>query len=374
MTKSPAQDTCDSMRGIACPACIATLLLCAVTLATPSPASAQQAKPSRFAIDTAAAIDHSVDGSGNHTTGMMIDAIVSVGLGRGFEAVVWPIAQRIANTGNESADIWLATLRYERAGAVGVRIDGGLLGSPVGLANLTVRRPHLNPTISQPASLFSPLPALEVRGPRANLLGAIYPFGGQVTVSGARWDARAAVIDTSPLRRRGIFVDPKPPRFTNVVVGGGVTPFIGFRIGASVTHGGWMSAGESPTNTVERDATVYTVESELSFAHTKLAGEWVRDSIDTSTETRVASGWFVQGQQTLAPRWFVAGRAERIASPLVTPISAAVQRLTTFEEVLGYRLTSEITVRAGHRARESFGRSGFDQQFAMSLVWWRRWI
>ena len=81
---------------------------------------------------------------------------------------------------------------------MGVRIDGGLLGSPVGLANLTVRRPHLNPTISQPASLFSPLPAVEVRGPRGNLLGAIYPFGGQVTVSGARWDARAAVIDTSP--------------------------------------------------------------------------------------------------------------------------------------------------------------------------------
>ena len=159
MRKSPAQDTRDSVRGIACRAWVATLLLCAVILATPSPASAQQAKPSRFAIDTAAAIDHSVDGSGNHATGIMVDAIVSVGLGRGFEAVVWPIAQRIANTGNESADIWIATLRYERAGAVGVRIDGGLLGSPVGLANLTVRRPHLNPTISQPASLFSPLPA-----------------------------------------------------------------------------------------------------------------------------------------------------------------------------------------------------------------------
>jgi hypothetical protein len=244
----------------------------------------------------------------------------------------------------------------------------------VGLANLTVRRPHLNPTISQPASLFSQLPTLEARGPRGNLLGAVYPFGGQVTVSGAQWDARAAVIDTSPLRRRGIFVDPKPPRFTNVVVGGGVTPYIGFRIGASVTHGGWMRAGESPTNTVGRDATVYTVESELSFAHTKLAGEWARDSIDTSTETRVVSGWFVQGQQTLAPRWFVAGRAERIASPFVTPISVEVQRLITFEEVLGYRLTPEITVRAGHRARQGFGRPGFDHQYAVALVWWKRWI
>ena len=352
----------------------ALCLCCSIVLAQPTLAMAQQARPSRVAIDTAAAIDRTVAPNGSPTTGMMVDAIVSVGLGRGFEAVAWPIAQRLASTGAGTADLWIATLRYERAGRIGVRIDGGLLGSPIGLANLTVRRPHLNPTISQPASLFSPLPAVEVRGPRGNLMGAIYPFGAQATVSGRRWDARAAVIDTSPLRRRGIFVDPKPPRFTNIVVGGGVTPFIGFRIGASMTNGGWMRAGESPINTVERDATVVTVESELSFGHTKLAGEWVRDAIDTSAATRVASGWFVQGQQTLAPRWFVAGRVERIASPLVTLTSVQLQRLTTSEEVLGFRLTPEITVRAGHRARRGFGQPAYLHQYSMSLVWWRRWI
>jgi hypothetical protein len=51
-----------------------------------------------------------------------------------------------------------------------------------------------------------------------------------------------------------------------------------------------------------------------------------------------------------------------------------VQRLITFEEVLGYRLTPEITVRAGHRARQGFGRPGFDHQYAVALVWWKRWI
>ena len=258
-------------------------------------------------------------------------------------------------------------------GSNGVRIDGGLLGFPVGLANLTLQRPHLNPTISQPASLFSPLPPVEPRGPRGNLLGAIYPFGGQVTVSGAQWDARAAVIDTSPLRRRGIFVDSKPPRFTNVVVGGGVAPFIGFRIGASVTHGGWMGAGESPTNTVGRDATVYTVESELSFAHTKLAGEWVRDSIDTSTESRVASGWFVQGQQTLAPRWFRGtSRTHRLsARDTDQRRGPAPQNLRG-----GPRLPVDFRNHRprGPSARQGFGRPDFDHQFALALVWWKRWI
>jgi hypothetical protein len=159
-----------------------------------------------------------------------------------------------------------------------------------------------------------------------------------------------------------------------VVAGGGVTPFVGFRVGASVTRGGWMRAGESPTNAVERGATVVTVESELSFAYSKLAGEWVRDAIDTSAGTRVATGWFVQGQQTLAPRWFVSGRAERIASPLVTLASTQTQQMTTLEDVLGYRLSQEITVRAGHRARRGFGRPAFDHQLSISLVWWRRWI
>lgn len=304
----------------------------------------------------------------------MVDAIVSIGLGRGFEAMAWPIVQRLAATGAWSQDIWIATVRYERAGPIGLRIEGGLLPSPIGLANVSVRRPHMNPTIAQPASLFTPLPALEVGVPRPNLLGAIYPFGGQVSVSGARWDARAALIDTSPLRRRGVFADPKPPRFANVVVGGGVTPVVGLRVGASVTRGGWLRAGESPATTVNRSATVVTIESEFSFAYTKLAGEWVRDRIETSFGHHVASGWFAQGQQTLAPRWFVAARIERMAAPIVLPAGLTQQRLASSEEVLGYRVTPELTLRAGHRARRGFGRPGFDQQMSVSIVWWRRWL
>ena len=70
----------------------------------------------------------------------------------------------------------------------------------------------------------------------------------------------------------------------------------------------------------------------------------------------------------------VNGRVERIASPLVLQTGAAQQRLTSAEEVLGYRLTPELTLRTGHRARRGFGRPGFDHQVAVFVVWRRRWI
>lgn len=82
----------------------------------------------------------------------------------------------------------------------------------------------------------------------------------------------------------------------------------------------------------------------------------------------------MQAKQTLAPRWFVAGRVERIASPLVLPTGAQQQRLSSAEEIVGYRLTPELTLRTGHRARRGFGRPGFDHQVTVSIVWWRRWI
>lgn len=347
-----------------------------------APAFAQQAQPATFAVDTTVALEETVDNDGNHVTGVVIDGVVSAALGRSFQAIVRPIAQRL-NTGEWNRQIWIATMRYERPGAVGIRVDGGLIPSPIGLANLALR-PQQNPTISQPSSLFTPLPPLEVRGARATLLGAVYPIGVQATVSGGHWDTRVALTDTSPLRSRRIFAQTNPPRFLNAMAGGGITPFVGFRVGASIAHGGWQRAGESPTINADRSATIVTVESELAFRYTKVTAEWSRDRIETSTGDRIVSGWFVQGQQTLTARWFVAARAERIDAPavfwlggLVAPLETPLvvqQQLKGVEETLGFRLTPDLTLRAGHRARQGFGRPGFDHTFSVSAIWWRRWI
>jgi hypothetical protein len=339
-----------------------------------SPAAAQHAHPSAVSIDSAAEGDFTTDNSGNNTKGVFLDSLVSAEFGRNLQAMVRPQVQRIAGTGEWNRQIWVAEMRYERPGPVALRVEGGYIPSPVGLANLTLR-PQMNPNIGQPAELFTSLPSLEVGGPRVNLLAGIYPLGAQATASATHWDARAAVIDTSPLRIRRVFAHPgaNPPRFTNVVIGGGVTPFVGFRIGAALVHGGWLNADETPASPVDRSATVINIESELSFRHTSIAGEWVHDALDTSLGTRHASGWYVQGAQNLTPRWFAAGRYDAIGTTL--PLAASVeQNFRSFEQTLGYRLTPELTLRASHRMRETFGRPSWDHVEAVSIVWYRRWM
>ena len=336
-------------------------------------ASGQLARPAPVAIDSSIAIDRTqLVSTGDYSSGVTMDGVMSVGMGAGFEGIVRPWVQKSA-TGEWNRQVWVAAVRYERPGPIGLRVDAGLIPSPIGLANMMLR-PQLNPTVSLPASLFQSLPVVELGQPRTTLLGAVYAYGANANISGRHWDARAAFIDTSPLRTRRIFAQTNPPRFNNVVVGAGVTPVVGVRVGGSVTRGGWERAGESPLITQNRDATIVTVESEVSYRYSRLLGEWVRDTLETGVGNVVASGWFVQGQQTITARWFAAMRVERMAAPALTPLTTLdTQHLNGVEETVGFRLTPELTIRADHRARRIFGRPTFDQQIAVSAVWWRRW-
>ena len=182
------------MRGL----CVAYTV--ALLLAGP-PAWAQEARPSVLAIDSATSVDVTVDQNGNDVTGVFLDSSIAADLGHGFQGLVRPQVQRLSGSGEWNRQIWVADIRYERQGPVGFRVEGGYIPSPVGLANLTLR-PQVNPTIAQPAELFTSIPSLELRGPRINLLGGIYPLGAQATVSARHWDGRVAVIDNSPLRLR----------------------------------------------------------------------------------------------------------------------------------------------------------------------------
>jgi hypothetical protein len=60
------------------------------------------------------------------------------------------------------------------------------------------------------------------------------------------------------------------------------------------------------------------------------------------------------------------------AAALVPGADPLDQNFTGFEETLGYRLTTDVTLRASHRARQSFGADSYGHTVAVSMVWWKR--
>jgi hypothetical protein len=116
-------------------------------------------------------------------------------------------------------------------------------------------------------------------------------------------------------------------------------------------------------------------EGDYSVGYSRLTGEITRDRLEAATGTETAYAWFVQGAQTLAPRWFVAARQEGTSAPPLRSGIVPGER-TTFhvtEATVGFRLSPDFTLRSSVIARKSFTRSTWDQQLGISLVWARRW-
>jgi hypothetical protein len=121
--------------------------------------------------------------------------------------------------------------------------------------------------------------------------------------------------------------------------------------------------------------TMVTGEGEWAFGGTRIAGEIVRTAFEASANTADAYEWFVQGVQTLSPRWFAAARRESTsAPPLVRGIVVGSRmHLDAFEGTAGFRVTPDIALRSSYYARRSYGASTWTNQVGVSLVWSRRW-
>src|SRR5258705_6560840 len=105
------------------------------------------------------------------------------------------------------------------------------------------------------------------------------PLGAIVSASGPRWDVRGGVTDSSPARQRNVFGANRAPAASQVVVGGGVTPITGLRVGAAFARGQYRSPAVSQTGLAipGARATVFTVEGEYAIGYTRISGEWIAD-------------------------------------------------------------------------------------------------
>jgi hypothetical protein len=274
------------------------------------------------------------------------------------------------------AQIYQASLRYERTGPVATRIDAGYIASPVGLGIFDTN-PRTNPTISSHASYFAPMLPFDTNGPRVPAIASTYPLGAVLTLSTDHWDARAAIVNSSPVRISIPGVSTNP-RSTPVVEGGaGVTPLTGLRLGLSFARGAYVTSAElSPTAMPgDRLLTMIGFEGEYSVRYTKLTAEVIHDAFEVPGGHAQAYAWFVQATQTLTPRWYVAGRHEGTSSPVAgNSLGLGTQpRMTAGELTVGFRATRDITVKTSYYARQPYGRQDWDQQGGMAIVWQRRW-
>src|SRR5262249_26302120 len=103
--------------------------------------------------------------------------------------------------------------------------------------------------------------------------------------------------------------------------------------------------------------------------------ELLYDRLQTASSTARANAWFVQGIQTVSPRIFVAGRLEGVSAPALRTANFVGSRTTfhTLEATVGYRLSTDFTLRASSMNRKAYTRTTWDQQFGVSAVWAHRW-
>lgn len=304
---------------------------------------------------------------------LIFDAVSTIRLGRGWDGVVRPWARRMP-AGDWAAEMYQLQLRYTSSTRIPFRVDAGIISSPLGLSTLELR-PDRNPTIGAPFYYFSPLPAFDGYFDRVTLMSGGYPLGAVVSASGSRWDARAGITDDTPVRGRNVMSRSRTPAALQAIAGGGFTPAPGIRVGAGFGRGRYRSNTTTPKGTpiAAADATVFNVEGEYSAGYTRITGEWIVDRFETAIAPVDARGFNLLAVRTLAPRWFVAGRAARASSAVLVGSAPGRRTASSAEATLGYRLTPQFTLRGGYQGANSFNREAWQHALAVSVVWAQRW-
>ncbi len=363
----------------------------ALQLGTAATAHAQDVT-GRVAVEAVASA--SVSSADGGDPFLIFDQISTVGVGRGWDVVVRPWARRMPG-GDWAAEMYQLQARYTSTTRIPVRLDAGIISSPIGLSTLELR-PDLNPTISSPFYYFVPLPAMDGNFDRVTLISGGYPLGAIASASGARWDMRGGVTDATPARSRSVFSSAKAPAAAQFVLGGGVTPATGLRFGVALALGRYrVNAISQRTMVIPDDsygaayatngvvakgtslpdakASVFNIEGEYAIGYTRVTGEVVVDRFDTMISPAVSRGFNLLAVRTLSPRWFVAGRTVGASTPVLIGAAAGRRVAKSAEGTLGYRLNRTITLRAAYQGSTSFNRATWQHAIAFSTVWSQRW-
>ncbi|MEZ5318771.1 MAG: hypothetical protein R2752_15335 [Vicinamibacterales bacterium] len=348
-------------------ALVTGIILGGLLLAAPPAAAQDTGQVRRAAVDTVVGWQDFYGETADWPTQYIVDTFVGVEVAPGWQGSLRPVLWRANGTWETLLD--QASIRREFRKGANWRIEAGRFPSPIGFG-MTENRASLNPgVIWCHRPYYMPLPALGAGLPLVSLVSAVYPDGVEVASSGDHWDARAALVDRAPVQFWKAV--PGATRGVNGVVGGGVTPWQGFRVGAAAA---WGPYAEEPAGRADRRYAMINGEFDYAVGYTRISGEWTRDRFETAAGDVTARGATLQVQHTLTPRLFVHSRATWIrAGEVETAVVAGARRFVSIDTTLGIRLAPSLTLRVAHSAVKRFSVDAVDQQFGVSTMWVMRW-
>lgn len=345
-------------------------ILAAISTATPVDAQEQ----AQWGLDTAVSVNRFVGTGAGDRPDVVIDFTVTTRLGQGWTAYVRPWFRSASSQPYPvSKEIYQAVVQHESQGRIATRTELGYILSPIGIGMMDMR-PDSNPTISPHMAYLIPMPGFDNGVPASLPIASSYPLGAQFTASTTKWDARAAVVNSPPNRMYVVgLATPNPKARPVAVFGGGLTPKTGLRFGVGYATGVYALKEETTgVNAGDRGSQLVTVEGDYAFGYTKITGEVANNWLDSPAGQRTAISWFLQGQQTLSPRWFVAARLEGAnAPPRIVGNPDPTLRMS--EYTAGYRLTPAFTLRGSFARRKSYFATVPGNTAGVSIVWAQRW-
>jgi hypothetical protein len=214
-----------------------------------------------------------------------------------------------------------------------------------------------------------------------------YPLGAMVSGAVGRFDYRAALVSLPPTNTAYV---PEPGHAIHPVVGAGVTPLIGLRIGASWTVGPYLSKDDEaalPTGTRWQDFQARVVAADLRFARgylelfAELAASWY-EVPNLANEVK-GTTYYVEAKYTWSPRFFTAVRFERNLYAFIQNTGTSWRaRATDFvdgEAGIGFRFSAHTLVKASYRkddwdiqpGQEAFLGEGWAA--ALQISYWLDW-
>jgi hypothetical protein len=208
-----------------------------------------------------------------------------------------------AYIGDETADLEAVSLRVTLSRAL--VLEGGKLLSPVG-AFAPRRLSPVNPLIGEP-----------------DAYPTSYPWGGEAWGTISVLDYRFAVVNLPPTHEGYV---PEATGRARVVIGAGISPATGIRLGGTFTRGSYLGEDVQPQIPGGRawgsfPQTVVGIDGRFSRGYFDLHGEWAHSTFEVPTVGTVSGpAYYLELKYTWSPRFFTAARFQRNDYPFILPM------------------------------------------------------